>query len=108
MPIDNSKRELHRALVTRILESDGRTSPAERLAAFDNAVAREPLRTLVGKVAGDPTGVTDDDIAAVKAAGTTEDQVFELVICAAVGQATRQYQSALAALDEACASGAQS
>ena len=103
MAIENSKRELHRALVTRILEGDGRTPPAERRKAFDNEIAREPLRTLVGKVAGDPTGVTDDDVAAVKAAGITEDQVFEFVICAAVGQATRQYKSALTALDEACA-----
>ena len=30
-----------------------------------------------------------------------EDQIFELVVCAAIGQATRQYDSALAALDAA-------
>ena len=34
-------------------------------------------------------------------AGFTDDQLFELVICAAVGQSTRQYEAGLAALAEA-------
>jgi hypothetical protein len=34
----------------------------------------------------------------VEASGLGEDQIFELVVCAAIGQATRQYQSALGAL----------
>jgi alkylhydroperoxidase/carboxymuconolactone decarboxylase family protein YurZ len=45
--------------------------------------------------------VTDADIAAAKAAGLSEDHIFELVVTAAVGQANRQLESALAALDEA-------
>ena len=35
--------------------------------------------------------------------GFSDDQLFELVIAAAVGQSTRMYDSALAALDEATA-----
>lgn len=61
----------------------------------------EPLSSLIEKVALHPTRVTDDDIAAVVASGLSEDQVFELVVCAAVGQATRQYETALGALDAA-------
>lgn len=99
MSFENTKRELQRALVTRILEGGGRASRAERRAAFDGAVTDEPLHTLVRKVATEPAQITDRDIDAVKATGTTEDEVFELVICAAVGEATRQYQAALAALD---------
>jgi alkylhydroperoxidase/carboxymuconolactone decarboxylase family protein YurZ len=45
--------------------------------------------------------VTDGDIAAVRAAGLSEDQIFEIVVCAAVGQASRQCTSALAALASA-------
>jgi hypothetical protein len=97
----DEKRAAHRAVVARILEGDGRTSRAQRLAAFDDAVVDEPLRTLIGKVAGEPTLITDADIALVKESGLSEDEVFELVVCAAVGQATRQYESALAALAEA-------
>lgn len=99
----DEKRAAHRAVVARILEGQGRTSRAQRRAAFDDAVAGEPLRTLIGKVAGEPARITDADVARVKESGLGEDEVFELVVSAAVGQATRQYESALAALAEACA-----
>ena len=91
-------RTAHQALVQRVLEGDGRASRAERLAAFNNATLTEPLHGLINKVAKHPTQITDDDVAAVKTSGLSEDQIFELVVCAAVGQATRQYQNALAAL----------
>lgn len=92
---------LHRELVARVLEGSGK-SPAElRRAAFDNAGLDEPVRTLIEKVADQAYRVTDEDVAAVRAAGLSEDQIFEIVICAAVGQASRQYSSALAALARA-------
>lgn len=87
-----------RAVVARILEGDGRASHAQRRSAFDNAGLAEPLRTLVGKVANHAYKITDEDIAAARAAGLSEDQIFELVVCAAVGQAARQHDAALAAL----------
>lgn|SRR5574341_598728 len=89
------------ALVAQILEGDGRASPAQRRAAFDNAGLAGPLGALIDKVANRASRITDQDIAAVKASGLTEDQIFELVVCAAVGQATRQYGTALAALEAA-------
>jgi hypothetical protein len=88
-------------LIARILEGNGKASPAQRRAAFDNTGLTEPLRTLINKVAKQPTQVTDENIAAVKAAGLSEDQIFELVVCAAVGQATRQYETGLEALAKA-------
>jgi alkylhydroperoxidase family enzyme len=91
----------HEALVRRILEGDGRAPHAQRRAAFDNAGLAEPLRSLIDKVAKRAYTVTDADIAAAKGSGVTEDQIFELAVCAAVGQATRQYETALAALDAA-------
>ena len=94
-------RTVHQAVVTRVLEGDGKASRAERRAAFDDATLTEPLHGLISKVAKHPTQITDDDVAAVKASGLSEDQIFELVGCAAVGQATRQYQNALAALAKA-------
>jgi alkylhydroperoxidase family enzyme len=92
------KRTAHQAVVTRVLAGDGRASRADRRAAFDNTTLTEPLHGLISKVAQHPTRITDDDIGAVKASGLSEDQIFELVVCAAVGQATRQYQNAHAAL----------
>jgi alkylhydroperoxidase family enzyme len=56
---------------------------------------------LIDKVANRACRITDEDVAAVRAAGLTEDQVFEIVVCAAVGQASRQYTGALAALASA-------
>ena len=94
---------LHSALVARLLEGGGRASRSQRRAAFDNRALDEPLRTLIDKVAESPTRVTDEDIASVKTAGWSEDQVFELIVCAAVGQSTRQYEAGLAAMDEALA-----
>src|SRR5258708_28488195 len=94
---EERKRTAHTAVVTRVLEGDGRASRVQRRAAFENAGLGEPLRTLIDKVATQPTRVTDEDIAAVLASGLSEDQIFELVICAAIGQATRQYETALRA-----------
>jgi hypothetical protein len=45
--------------------------------------------------------VTDADIGTLRKAGLSEDQIYEIVVCAAIGQATRQYQNALAALSAA-------
>lgn len=95
---EGRKRAAQRALVTSVLEGEGRASPAQRRAAFENTEQAEPLRTLLEKVAVHPTRVTDADVAATKASGLVDDQVFELVVCAAVGQATRQYEAALGAL----------
>src|SRR6516162_1003780 len=89
-------REAQKALVRRILEGDGKASPSVRRAAFNNSGVAEPLGTLVDKVAKHAYRVTD-----AKVSGLTEDQVFEIVVCAAVGQATRQYETAFAALKDA-------
>ena len=73
-------------MVARILEGDGRAPCALRRAAFDNAGLAEPLAMLNDKVAKHAYKVTDEDIAAARASGASEDQIFELVVCAAVGQ----------------------
>lgn len=103
MQTEDAKRQMHCAVVTRVLEGDGKASRAERRAAFENAGLTEPLRALIEKVARQPTHITNEDIAAVQAWGKSEDQIFELIVCAAIGQATRQYEAALAALDETMA-----
>jgi hypothetical protein len=94
-------RQACKALVARILEGDGTASRIQRRAAFDNAELSNPASTLVDKVAQHAGKVSDDDIVAARASGLSEDQIFEIVVCAAVGQAARQYHTALAALDVA-------
>ena len=104
MLIEDNKRAAHRALEDRILNGEGRASPEQRARAFGNAGLAPPLDGLLGKVATRPAQVTDADFAAARAAGVTEDELFELVICAAVGQSTRVYDAGLAALADAVAS----
>ena len=91
--------QAHKELLARILEGDGRASRAQRRAAFDNSGLDEPLSTLIEKVAEHPRQVTNEDIAAARAFGLSEDQIFEIVVCAAIGQATGQYDTALATLE---------
>ncbi len=89
------------ALIERILNGDGTSSRAQRRSAFDNAGLSLPLAMLVDKVAKHASNVTDEDVTMALASGLSEDQLFELVVCAAIGQATRGYDAALAALDAA-------
>lgn len=87
-----------KALTARILEGDGTASPVQRRAAFDDAGLAGPMGALMRKVAAHARQITDEDVAAVRGAGASEDEIFEMMVCAAVGEATRQYESALAAL----------
>ena len=96
-------RQARKALASRILEGAGNASPSERKAAFDSSGLAEPAGALVDKVARRAYRVTDEDFAAVRESGLSEDQVFEIVVCAAIGQATRQYDAAFAALEAATA-----
>jgi hypothetical protein len=89
----------------RVLTGEGRASAQQRARAFSNSDVPPPMDALIGKVATRPAQVADADFDAAKAAGFSEDQIFELVIAAAVGQSARQYEAALAALAEAIANG---
>jgi len=90
-----------RALLACMLDADGAAPKAQRRAAFENAGVTGPVRTLLEKITRDAHRVSDDDVHAARACGQTEDQLFELATCAAVGQANRQYESAMAALAQA-------
>jgi hypothetical protein len=98
---EDKKRAAHQALVDRVLNAEGRASAEQRARAFGNDGLSPPLDALIGKVATRPAQVTEADFAAAKALGFSEDQLFELVICAAVGQSARLYEAGLAALAEA-------
>jgi hypothetical protein len=103
VPMEDGKRAAYRVLVERVLNAAGQASAQERAQAFSNSDVPPPLHELVDKVATRPAQITDADFAAARASGFSEDQLFELVICAAVGQSERQYEAGLAALAEATA-----
>jgi alkylhydroperoxidase family enzyme len=93
--------DARKALLARIIDGNGAASHSQRRSAFVNSGLAEPLRTLVDKVARRACTVTDQDMTTALASGVSEDQLFELVVCAAIGQAARQYDAACAALDAA-------
>jgi len=93
--------QARQALIERVLNGNGKASHAQRRAAFDNAGVPQPLATLIDKVATHANNVADANITAALESGLSEDQIFEVVVCAAIGQATREYDAALAALNVA-------
>ncbi|HET6989565.1 MAG TPA: hypothetical protein VFI00_23260 [Kribbella sp.] len=105
VPEVDKKRAAQLALVDRVLNGEGRAPAEQRACAFRNDGLSPPLDVLIGKVADRPAEVTAEDLAAAKASGCSEDQLFELVVCAAVGQSSRQYEAGLAALAEAIGQG---
>jgi hypothetical protein len=94
-------KQARQTVLDTVLGPNGKSTQAARKAAFANTDVPAPVRALVEKVAKHAYKVVDEDIAAAKAQGMTEDELFELVVCAAIGQASRQYEGALAALAKA-------
>jgi len=93
--------QARQALLKRILEGAGRSSVSERRAAFDNLDLATPLDALIHKIAMHAHRITDEDINVAKRAGFSEDKIFEIAVCAAVGEASRQHDTARAALEAA-------
>jgi hypothetical protein len=102
---EDKKRAAFLALADGVLTGEGQASREQRAGAFGNAGLPAPVDALIGKVATRPTEVTDADFAAATASGYSDDQLFEMVIAAAVGQSARMYEAGLAALTEASADG---
>jgi hypothetical protein len=101
MPDEDTKQAAHQALVDSVLNGQGRASAELRAHAFRNDGLSGPLGELIGKVVTRPTQVTEADLTAARESGLSEDQLFELVICAAVGHSARLYETGLAALADA-------
>ena len=96
--MSEAARRHRETVVQRAVHGRGMATGAARLAAFTNQGVDAPARALLDKVIRGAWTVTDADVAATKAAGVSEDEIFELTVCAALGQATRQLEAALAAL----------
>jgi hypothetical protein len=94
-------RRFRQQVTERAVNGQGLASLDERRAAFENRGVDERARRLVDKIARHAWKVTGPDVEAARVAGVSEDEIFELTVCAALGQATRQLDAALAALDAA-------
>ncbi len=88
---------LQRATLAAVLDGPGHTSAALRQAV---ALGQPPadLAGLVQRIRTEPSNITDADVDSRRGA-YTEDQLFELIVAAAVGAANHRRAAALAALE---------
>src|SRR5262245_24229635 len=88
---------IRRALEEAVLRGPGATSPALRQRVAGNRDVPEVLAPLLEKVRVHAYKVTDEDIAALKGK-YTDDELFEIIVSCAVGEAERRMGAVLAAL----------
>ena len=93
--------DLVAALRSAVYESSGETPPAVRRAVGDGAAVDAPWGPYAEKVREHSYRITDADIAALVAAGCSEEAVFEITVAAATGAALRRLDAGLRALREA-------
>jgi hypothetical protein len=97
---DGSWPDLRRAAVARAATLSGGALPAAETASASETLA-EPLAGWVDKVARQAWKITDEDVAALRAAGFAEDAIFEITIAAAAGAGLARYQVAVRAIEAA-------
>jgi alkylhydroperoxidase family enzyme len=95
---EQRKAELFERLREAVLHRPGALDPAVRRAIAENRDVPQALAPYVTKVHRHAYKVTDEDVASLRAAGTSEDEIFEATVAAAVGAGTTRLEAALAAL----------
>lgn len=94
----------HAALRDEVLDSvlrgSGESDPSIRSAAADGAGVPADLKTLIDKVHEHAYTVTDDEVARLQPM-YGDDQLFEIIVSAALGASRKRLLAGLAALDDA-------
>ena len=91
---------LHDARSKRLVSVSGVTAPLEQLRATAIAFPQPPMVMVpyLDKVRSGAFTVTDDDVAALRAAGLSEDEIFEQTVAAAVAEGLRRLGGGLEAI----------
>jgi alkylhydroperoxidase family enzyme len=94
----------HAALRDRVLETvlhgRGESDPAIRAAAAEGSGVPDELQPLIDKIHRHAYKVTDEDISRLQAK-YSDDQLFEIVVSAALGASQQRLSAGLKALEEA-------
>jgi len=98
--IEDPHESLRERVLESVLKGPGESFPAIRLAAADGTGVPADLQALVDKIHRHAYKVTDDDIARVQAK-YGDDQMFEIVVSAALGASRQRLAAGLEALDKA-------
>jgi hypothetical protein len=85
-------------VVDAVLDGPGTLDADLRRTAASGGAVPEELRAYADKVALHAYKVIDEDIAALREAGYSEDQVFELTVSCAVGAGLRRREAGLRAI----------
>jgi alkylhydroperoxidase family enzyme len=83
-----------------VLDGPGATDPSLRYAAAEGVGVPDDLKALVEKVHRHAYKVTDEEIAALQVK-YSDDQLFEIIVSAAVGASRQRLMAGLKALEDA-------
>jgi alkylhydroperoxidase family enzyme len=86
------------ALRRAVFESPGKTDRGTRASAANGGPLQEPVASYAAKVTDQSYRISDADFGALKAAGLTEDQIFEITVASALGAALRRLDAGMRAL----------
>ena len=89
--------ERFRDLTRRVTDGPGQSDAPLRRGAFDGTVP-DDLAAYIEKVRLHAYKVTEADVEALKAAGYSEDQLYEITIAAALGAGMRRYEAGMKAM----------
>ena len=106
--MDPKFAEKVRDLERRVLEQPGALEPWIRRAAARGTGVPPDAAAYVDKVRRHAYLVTDGDVDALRSAGYSEDQIFEITVAAAYGAGAERLRSGLDALGEPPASASRS
>ncbi|QUR69293.1 hypothetical protein [Mycobacterium spongiae] len=101
MAIAGRYPRLERKLRSAVLDAPATTDAALRRAAYSGEGLPAPLSGYVEKLHRHAYRVQDDDVEQMRAAGYSDDQIFEVTIAAALGAGDDRMRAGLSALNEA-------
>jgi len=98
--ISDPHASLRDRVLERVLRGAGESDPALRRAAAEGRGVPADLQSLIDKIHRHAYTVTDDDIARLQAK-YGDDQLFEIVVSAALGASRNRLLAGLEALEDA-------
>jgi hypothetical protein len=84
-----------------VLGERGRVARQVRREVYEGRPGPAPAAAFLEKVRRHAYKITDEDVEAMRAAGLSEDEIYELTIVAAMGAAMRRYEAGMRALGRA-------
>jgi alkylhydroperoxidase family enzyme len=97
---NDSHAHLRDRVVESVLRRPGQSDSALRRAAADGIAAPPELQSLIDKIHRHAYKVTDDDVARLREK-YSDDQLFEIIVSAALGASLIRLNAGLQVLDEA-------